>query len=1849
MKRLRSLLLSAILAPAALRAQPTDGRIAAGAGEISAAGNLTRITQASDRMVIDWGSFSIPAGTTVDFAQPGALAAVLNRVTGPEASVLLGTLRANGQVYLLNPHGVLIGPNGRVDTAGFIAATSRLDNADFLRGMPLAFTAGTDAAIVNQGTVNAVGGPVLFIARHVENRGTLSAPGGTVQLVGGTEVLLATADSPALIRAGSAEGTVANTPAAAIAAAQVRLQAAGNNPSALAINQEGLVRATGVAGRNGEVWLVGGGDALVAQRGVIAATDADGTGGAIFGTGGRLLLAAGSQTRADGPGGGGLIQLGGAEQGRPGTLPNARQTLAETGAQISADATTAGAGGRVVLWGDEALGFYGAISARGAGGGSGGFVETSAAWLDAFGRVETGPGGRWLLDPYNIRIVDGPSSGFSFSGTNPVIGRPTASESRVDVRVLEQALASQGQVILDTGTAGNDVGNIIIDAPIIYQGIGSAQLTFNAANDIYVNRDITAASDSLGLDFNADFDANGSGKVILGGNLVTLGGTVTFQEDVVTTGNADLSIMSGGGKIIFAGDLRLANTDGLDLSSQGGDILMSSLSSDVQRNAILRLTDLGPRNLYSSISALLSNPTQTPAATLGTEAGKLVKRRQLRRVNNPPGFTTVAWMGFKQAPVQGPGSQVSSGNFGPVRPPGGIDDSYMDITVPNTPFWAQNNPPTGTGGGRPPIDDSYMDFPPRPQTGGTNPNNGNPSRPPIDDSYMDFPWRPQPGVTTQTPTPNGQRPPIDDSYMDFPPRPPTGGGTSATGQPVVVTAGPGATDSSVNQANPPQVLQPPVLVITQAQPPPAQTGPGASNQGPVPQPIAVPSLTVTVTPPADVPVPQPPTAVVTPPQPVAVPTLPVQVAGTPDPIIQPAVTGPQPQPIAVPTLPVVVSNPPAVVQPPAQQTGPIVATAIPQVPVVTGPQNNTPALQGPNLPSVVATQPTVVAVPSLPVVVSNPPVIIQPPAQVPGPTVITAVPQVPTVSGPQNNMPALQGPSLPTLVATQPSAVAVPTLPVVVNNPPVIALPPAQSIPVVVQSVPQLPVVNGPQTNAPALQGPGMPTVIATQPAIMAVPTLPVIVTPNQPVVQPPLPQSGPVVITPIPQVPTVTGPQNNPPALQGPNLPTVVANQPQPVAVPSLPVVVNNPPVLTPPSGQPVTVVLQPVPQVPVVSGPQNNMPALQGPGTPTVIATQPTIVAVPTLPVTVTPNQPVAQPPIAQSGPVVITAVPQVPIVTAPQNNPPALQGPALPTVVATQPTAIAVPTLPVVVNNPPVIAQPPAQPTQVVIQPVPQLPVVSGPQNNAPALQGPGTPTIIATQPTIVAVPTLTVTVTPNQPVVQPPVQQSGPVVITAVPQVPSVNGPQNNAPALQGPNLATVVTTQPTAVAVPTLPVVVNNPPVIAQPPTQAATVVLQPVPQLPVVNGPQNNLPALQGPGTPTVIATQATIVAVPALPVTVTPNQPVVQPPVQQSGPVVITPVPQIPTVSGPQNNAPALQGPNLPIVVATQPTVVAVPTLPVVVNNPPVTTPPPVQAGPVVVQAVPQLPVVSGPQNNAPALQGPGTPTVIATQPTVVAVPTLPVTVTPNQPVVQPPVQQTGPTVITAVPTLPVISGPQTNPPALQGPTVATTINQPVVLAVPMLPTTVTPPPTVVTNQAVPILSQLEPTHPGAVQGPVVTTVITQTTTVVGPPQGGVGPGVTIPPDQTNGPARPNQGPTGPGLPPGNTGTVVIGQPGEVGPTQVGPTQTGEIVTVVNTGSNTQATDRPVAGLFVLPLPGVAREAELVGLHYSVVYRNYEAQTLVNDLGRPLYALSSGYELFLMLEGRAPRAPTAKTLQPSR
>ena len=104
-------------------AAPQGGTVAAGSATISQNGTLTTINQASQKAIINWNSFNIAKGETVRFNQPGAAAIALNRVTGNNASAIYGTLSANGQVFLVNPNGVLFAKGAQVNVGGLAAST----------------------------------------------------------------------------------------------------------------------------------------------------------------------------------------------------------------------------------------------------------------------------------------------------------------------------------------------------------------------------------------------------------------------------------------------------------------------------------------------------------------------------------------------------------------------------------------------------------------------------------------------------------------------------------------------------------------------------------------------------------------------------------------------------------------------------------------------------------------------------------------------------------------------------------------------------------------------------------------------------------------------------------------------------------------------------------------------------------------------------------------------------------------------------------------------------------------------------------------------------------------------------------------------------------------------------------------------------------------------------------------------------------------------------------------------------------------------------------------------------------------------------------------------------------------------------------------------------------------------------------------------------------------------------------------------------------------------------------------------------------------------------------------------
>jgi filamentous hemagglutinin family protein len=285
---------------------PQGGQYVGGSGSIAQNGANMSITQSSPRGIIDWNSFSIGSGRTVSINNGAG--ATLNRVTGNDVSAILGTLNGTGSIYLINPHGVLVGRSGVVSTGGrFVASTLDVSNDAFLNPPAIGgtvYSGSSTANVVNLGKISSSGGDVLLIAANkVTNAGTINAPAGNAELAVGRQILLFDSTYQQLSVLVGSGGTVTNS--GTVEAAQINLQAADGNIFALAGHSSAL-RATGTATRDGHVWLVAnpGGGSVTANAGdvdargaQISARNADG-GGGIVDMSGKSVKVGGADVQA---------------------------------------------------------------------------------------------------------------------------------------------------------------------------------------------------------------------------------------------------------------------------------------------------------------------------------------------------------------------------------------------------------------------------------------------------------------------------------------------------------------------------------------------------------------------------------------------------------------------------------------------------------------------------------------------------------------------------------------------------------------------------------------------------------------------------------------------------------------------------------------------------------------------------------------------------------------------------------------------------------------------------------------------------------------------------------------------------------------------------------------------------------------------------------------------------------------------------------------------------------------------------------------------------------------------------------------------------------------------------------------------------------------------------------------------------------------------------------------------------------------------------------------------------------------------------------------------------------------
>ncbi len=256
-----SMVVPAFAAPTAPNALPTGGQVAAGSASINTSGSTMNINQSSQKAAINWQTFNIGQNAWVSFNQPNSSSIALNRVLSGDPSSIYGKMTANGQVFLLNPAGIIFGRSASVNVGGLVASTLNLNDSDFMNGDYNFYNAGGAGRIVNRGNITANdAGYIALLAPQVINKGIISARMGTVAIAAGDKVSLDFNGDGLInftVNQGTVNALIKNKNLVEADGGQVIMSAkAADSLSSAVVNNEGVIQAQTIGNKNGVIMLM---------------------------------------------------------------------------------------------------------------------------------------------------------------------------------------------------------------------------------------------------------------------------------------------------------------------------------------------------------------------------------------------------------------------------------------------------------------------------------------------------------------------------------------------------------------------------------------------------------------------------------------------------------------------------------------------------------------------------------------------------------------------------------------------------------------------------------------------------------------------------------------------------------------------------------------------------------------------------------------------------------------------------------------------------------------------------------------------------------------------------------------------------------------------------------------------------------------------------------------------------------------------------------------------------------------------------------------------------------------------------------------------------------------------------------------------------------------------------------------------------------------------------------------------------------------------------------------------------------------------------------------------------------
>ena len=568
---------------------PKTPAVVNGTVSFASSGNQLTVTETSKTAILNWQDFSLSAGEIIRFVQPNVTANILNRVVGGAVSQIDGLITANGQIMLLNPAGISIGPNGAISAASLLLSSSALADADYLSGR-LGFTGlSGQAGLLNQGKLSAAdGGMVVLSAPEINNQGSISARLGTVVLGGGSAFSLDPAGDGLWhyqITQPAANALVANSGLLSADGGRVQISArALGDLLRDVINNSGMIEARSVAQQSGEIILDGGtgGASLTASSLLDVSGQGAGPGGQISVVSGQTSVAGQLLARGGEKGGdGGSIETSGSHLLIGKALVDTSAVKGKAGQwlldpqDLTVDSTAAATIGSALSGGDVTL-----QTTAGNASGSGVISNGGAGDITVNWPISWGSNHALTLNAFNSITLNAPLNGGGNAVLNASNGAVTISN---DLTLAGLSITSGGDVTMNgtmtasAATTINAGGNWTLGGRFS----GSA-LTVNAGGAIAVNAALSAATTSL----------------------TAANGDVTTAAPLSASGS--LSLVASQGNVMAGGPL--SSGAGLTITSGAGDITLNGTTS---AGGTTTLTASGQIFVYAPLTTSAGNQTLT--------------------------------------------------------------------------------------------------------------------------------------------------------------------------------------------------------------------------------------------------------------------------------------------------------------------------------------------------------------------------------------------------------------------------------------------------------------------------------------------------------------------------------------------------------------------------------------------------------------------------------------------------------------------------------------------------------------------------------------------------------------------------------------------------------------------------------------------------------------------------------------------------------------------------------------------------------------------------------------------------------------------------------------------------------------------------------------------------------------------------------------------------------------------------------------------------------------------------------------------------------------------------------------